>query len=66
LRRRGNLLGRTLLQAVLVSKERTFTLSQEDEIALLEAIQEAERGELLDGRELLDACAHYWVVETMP
>ena len=40
--------------AVLVPEEPTFTLSQEDEIALLEAIQEADRGELVDGRELLD------------
>jgi hypothetical protein len=39
---------------VLVPEEPTFMLSQEDEIALLEAIQEADRGELVDGRELLD------------
>jgi hypothetical protein len=38
---------------ILVPEERTFTLSQEDEAALLEAIEQADRGELVDGRELL-------------
>jgi len=38
---------------VLVSDERTFTLSHEDEAVLLEAIAEADRGELLDGEDVL-------------
>ena len=38
---------------VLVSDERTFTLSHEEEAALLEAIAEADRGELLDGEDVL-------------
>jgi hypothetical protein len=38
---------------VLVPEERTFTLSQEDEAALLEAIKQADRGELVDGQEVL-------------
>jgi len=38
---------------VLVSDERTFTLSHEEEAALLEAIAEADRGELLDAEDVL-------------
>jgi hypothetical protein len=38
---------------VLVPDERTFTLSEEDEAALLEAIAQADRGELLDAEEVL-------------
>ena len=38
---------------VLVSDERTFTLSQEEETALLEAIAEADRGDLLDAEDVL-------------
>jgi len=38
---------------VLVPEERTFTLSQEDEAELLKAIQQADRGELEDGQEVL-------------
>ena len=39
---------------ILVSDERSFTLSNEDEAALLESIAEADRGELLDGRDVLN------------
>jgi hypothetical protein len=38
---------------VLVSDERIFSLSQEEEAALLEAIAEADRGDLLDGKDIL-------------
>ena len=38
---------------VLVSDERSFTLSHEDEAALLEAIAEADRGDLLDAEDVL-------------
>jgi hypothetical protein len=38
---------------VLVPDETTFTLSQEDEAALLEAITEADRGDLLDADVVL-------------
>ena len=40
---------------VLVSDERTFTLSHEEEAALLEAIAEADRGNLLDADDVLQA-----------
>ena len=38
---------------ILVPDERTFTLSDEDEASLLEAIAEADRGELLDAQDIL-------------
>ena len=38
---------------ILVADERTFTLSGEEEAALLEAIAEADRGELLDAEDVL-------------
>ncbi len=38
---------------VFVSDERTFTLSPEEEAALLESIGEADRGELLDAQDVL-------------
>jgi hypothetical protein len=38
---------------ILVPDERAFTLSAEDEAALLEAIAEADRGELLDAQDIL-------------
>lgn len=38
---------------VLVSDERTFTLNPEDEVALLEAIAEADRGDLVDAETFL-------------
>jgi len=37
---------------VLVPDEHTFTLSDEEEAALLEAIAEAERGDLLDAEDV--------------
>ncbi len=37
---------------ILVPDERTFTLSAEEEAALLEAIAEADRGELLDAEDV--------------
>lgn len=39
---------------VLVSDERTFTLSAEEEDALLEAIAEADRGDLVDAKDVLN------------
>ena len=39
---------------VLVSDERTYTLSHEEEKALLEAIAEADRGDLLDAEDVLN------------
>lgn len=38
---------------VLVPDERGFTLSEEDERELLEAIAEADRGDLLDSEDVL-------------
>ena len=38
---------------ILVPDERTFTLTNEDEAALLESIVEADRGELLDAEDVL-------------
>jgi len=38
---------------VLVSDERTFTLTREEERALLEAVAEADRGELLKAEDVL-------------
>lgn len=38
---------------VLVPDERTFTLSDEDEAALLEAIAEADSGDLFDAEDVL-------------
>jgi hypothetical protein len=38
---------------ILASDERTFTLSEQDEVLLLDAIAEADRGELLDAEEVL-------------
>ncbi len=39
---------------ILVSEERRFTLNQREELAMLEAIAEAERGELLDAEDVLE------------
>jgi hypothetical protein len=39
---------------ILVPDAGSFTLSNEDEAALLESIAEADRGELLDGSEVLN------------
>jgi hypothetical protein len=38
---------------VLVSDERTFTLTREEESALLESIAEADRGDLLNAEDVL-------------
>jgi hypothetical protein len=38
---------------VLVSDERVFTLSPEEESTLLESIAEADRGELVDAEDVL-------------
>ncbi|MCH8281428.1 MAG: hypothetical protein J4N89_08380 [Chloroflexi bacterium] len=38
---------------VLVADEPNFTLGDEDEAALLQAIAEADRGELLDAEDVL-------------
>jgi len=38
---------------VLVSDEKTFTLTDIEEAALLESIAEADRGELLDATDVL-------------
>ena len=38
---------------VLISDERTFTLSAEDEAALLRAISEADRDDLVDGDDVI-------------
>jgi hypothetical protein len=39
---------------VLVSDESTFTLNTEEEAALLDAIAEADRGDLLDAEDVLN------------
>ena len=39
---------------ILVSDEGAFTLTPEDEASLLEAIAEADRGELLDAQDILN------------
>ena len=38
---------------VLISDERTFTLGAEDEAALLQAISEADRDDLVDGDDVI-------------
>ena len=38
---------------VLISNERTFTLSAEDEAALLQAISEADRDDLINGDDVI-------------
>ena len=38
---------------ILVSEDNTFTLSERDEAAILEAIAEADRGELVDAEDVL-------------
>ena len=49
----GELLNEGSLVTVLVPDEGSFTLSSADEAALLEAIAEAERGDLIDADEFL-------------
>jgi hypothetical protein len=49
----GESLDEGAIVTILVQDERTFTLSKEDETALLESIAEADRGELLDAEDVL-------------
>ncbi|MBI4473600.1 MAG: hypothetical protein HY646_13105 [Acidobacteria bacterium] len=39
---------------VLVSEESTFTLTEQEEAVLLDSIAEANRGELLDAKDVLE------------
>ena len=39
---------------ILLTEARTFTLSQDEEDALLDATAEADRGELVDAEEVLN------------
>ena len=41
------------IATVLISDERSFTLGEEDEAALLKAIAEADRGDLVDGDDVI-------------
>jgi hypothetical protein len=50
----GEALSEGATVTVLVSDENTFTLNAEEEAALLDAIAEADRGELLDAEDLLN------------
>ena len=49
----GELLREGSTVTVLVPDERAFTLSDEDEAALLEAIAEADRDDLFDAEDVL-------------
>ncbi len=42
---------------ILVSDEGAFTLNSEDETALLQAISEADRGDLVDGDNVINKIA---------
>jgi hypothetical protein len=42
---------------VLVTDESVFTLSPEEESVLLESIAEADRGQLIDGQDVLNRLA---------
>jgi hypothetical protein len=42
---------------ILVSDEGAFTLNSEDETALLQAIAEADRGDLVDGDDVINKIA---------
>ena len=50
----GEALSEGATVTILLADERTFALSAEDEAALLEAIAEADRGELLDAQDILN------------
>ena len=50
----GESLSEGTVVTVLVFDEPTFTLSNEEEAALLEAIAEADRGEILDAKDVLN------------
>ena len=49
----GESLNEGSVVTVLVSDERTFTLTGEEEATLLHSIAEADRGELLDAEDVL-------------
>jgi hypothetical protein len=49
----GESLDEGAVVSVLVSDENTFTLTEEEETALLESIAQANRGELLDVEDVL-------------
>ena len=49
----GESLNEGSVVTVLVSDERTFTLTDEEEAVLLRSIAEADRGELLDAKDIL-------------
>ena len=49
----GDPLDEGSIVTVLVSDEPTFTLDAEDEAALLQAIAEADRGDLVDGDDVI-------------
>lgn len=48
----GETLSEGATVTILVPDERTFTLTAEEEAALLEAIAEADRNELLDAKDV--------------
>ena len=50
----GDPLDKGSTATVLVSDEKTFTLNPEDETALLQAIAEADRGDLIDGDDVIN------------
>jgi len=50
----GESLSEGTVVTVLVSDEPTFTLTSEEEAALLEAIAEADRGEVFDAKDVLN------------
>ena len=49
----GESLNEGAVVTILVSDERTFTLTDEEEAALLQSITEADRGDLLDAEDVL-------------
>ena len=50
----GEALSEGATVTILVPDEGAFTLTPEDEASLLEAIAEADRGELLDAQDVLN------------
>ena len=50
----GEALSEGATVTILLADERTFTLSAQDEAALLEAIAEADRGEVHDAQDILN------------
>ena len=49
----GESLSEGSIVTILVPDERSFTLNEQDEAALLEAIAEADGGELVDAEDVL-------------